>query len=32
MSDVDEQPANKRGRLKDPFQEEAFLQVMVDLQ
>ena len=32
MSDVDEQPANKRGRLKDPFQEEAFLQVMADLQ
>jgi len=28
MSDADEQPPNKRGRLKDP----AFLQLMADLQ
>ncbi len=26
-SDADEQPVQKRGRLKDPLQEEAFLQV-----
>lgn len=32
MSDADEQPASKRGRFKDSFQEEAFLQVMADLQ
>ena len=32
MSDTNEQPASKRGRYKDPFQEEAFLQVMEDLQ
>ncbi len=30
-SDADEQPVQKRGRLKDPLQEEAFLQVMEDL-
>ena len=24
MSDADEQPANKQGRLKDPFQEKLF--------
>ena len=32
MSDADEQPASNRGRFKDPLQEEAFLQVMADLQ
>ena len=32
MSDADEYPAKKRGRLKDLFQEEVFLQVMADLQ
>ena len=32
MSDADEHPAKNRGRLKDLFQEEAFLQVMADLQ
>ena len=31
-SDEDEQPVSKRGRSKDPFQEEAFLRVMTDLQ
>ena len=31
MSDADEQPVSRRGRLKDPFQEEAFLQGMEDL-
>ena len=32
MSDADEHPAKKHGRLKDLFQEEVFLQVMPDLQ
>jgi len=32
ISDADEQPASKHGRLKDPIQEEAFIQVMEDLQ
>jgi len=31
ISDADEQPASKRGRLKDPIQEETFIQVMEDL-
>ena len=31
ISDADEQPVSKRGRLKDPIQEEAFIQVIEDL-